>query len=364
MFSAIRQAQQQAYQNNTAFDQNAWKTAFDIASNFNKLSDGYTTMQDNRRKLQENFDTQEWRTKADNAKNKMIFDTAPYQTDASIAQHNTTIATEPNRANALNTGYWRQVTENNIAEQNSQADYDLAKFIGENRSTEQGFPRSIKELYHLAIDQGFDKANPLAFSKLAQEAQKFVQQDAYRMGAIDPKQAQETLNYYGTSDYRIGSDGHLEGEYYKSERPLTEEQRKQIATYGQKTAHTPANAIELAHIRAAYQNQQNALKAINSFEKEALKTFMSEADIQAGKQAIAERYGVSLNDLSTNDIPMTTAEQPSAQSTQISAQPSTQSANEIAAYYQQRINQAQTEEERQNLKLEYLNTLKYYGYVQ
>lgn len=201
--SDIYRAQQDALRNQQAFDQQAWQNAFNIANHFNKLSDGYTAMVDNRRKLQENFDTQAWRVNATNAENKYRFDTADGRTNALNAQNQAIVDSAPYKTQ-------ESIALSNLNGAKAQSEYDALKWMGQ-----YAFDPSSQRVYTpqeqavLGYQQGLAQSNPLLMQRFIQPAQTFAQTEAYNIAPYSPQYASQTRHQAGLSSTMLDTDNNI-----------------------------------------------------------------------------------------------------------------------------------------------------------
>lgn len=159
------------YAQPTEFDQNAWKTAFDIANAFTSAENNRTTANENARKHQELLDTQAWRTAYANAQNQAN----------TVAQQNT-------------------LTQ----QQGIQQFYQLTPQL---MVDENGRARSNEEIFNIARQN--QNLNPALYQQLFGNYQKEAQTNAQEMAHINPQMASQYRTMAGLSPNLVDNSGNV-----------------------------------------------------------------------------------------------------------------------------------------------------------
>ncbi|WP_179108685.1 hypothetical protein, partial [Rodentibacter genomosp. 2] len=258
------------YAQPTEFDQNAWKTAFDIANNF-------ATTSENHRKNRENLATEDWRTAYQNTwyeqgaaqkklevadlqrlfdKNKLI---DPSDTQAKIAQNQASAAEQTN------------------AYTKHQALADSWKMISDAVQTNGGRMPTTEELFNIA--RANPNINPALFANVANQYQNWAGNQARILAPINPQVASAYNVLGGITDTMLDNNGNLVN--FNSNQVLapnlTAEQQANLVTeqamlpqWGQ-NIRTGNSGLEAAKIRQEMQaerlNNQAEVKANDEFQK-------------------------------------------------------------------------------------------------
>ena len=145
------------------FDQNAWKTAFDMADRFAQSSEKH-------RANRENLATSDWRVALQNATN---------QTGIAEQQNKLT------QANAIQQGW---------------------DFLQQNAIDENGRARTAEELFTLAQRQ---KLNPALYAQLFSANQDYAQNAAQEIAPINPQMASQFRAMAGLSPNIVDNQGNV-----------------------------------------------------------------------------------------------------------------------------------------------------------
>lgn len=166
------------YAQPTEFDQNAWKTAFDIANAFTNAENNRTVAEANKVKTEDL---------------KRLYSNA-LQTDPSAIQA-TISENQLNRAKNLN-----GITEQQgIAQWNNLAPKLLVD--------EFGRPRTNEQVFHLARQQ--QNLNPVILQKLLENYQKQAGEQALQIAPYNPQYAATTRALAGLSEFGLGKNGEI-----------------------------------------------------------------------------------------------------------------------------------------------------------
>lgn len=244
------------YAQPTEFDQNAWKTAFDIANSF-------ATVSENHRKNRENLATEDWRVSLANAQNKAN----------TVAQQN-----------AL------------TQQQGVQQLYQLTPQL---MVDDNGKIRSNEEIFNIARQD--QNLNPALYQQLLGNYQKEAQTAAQEIAQINPQMASQYRTIAGLSPNLVDNSGNVinfnsgevvgaiapeqlanfaSGNYWQNAllaQKATQEAQKAQAIAEARLPYT-LEAIE-ARANAAQQKQENwqqhktdeaQLKQVNDFISQAV----------------------------------------------------------------------------------------------
>lgn len=175
------------YAQPSEFDQNAWKTAFDMADRFAQASEKH-------RANVENLATQEARINHANwdFMNKERMGNLEYQDNQ--RKYNNALQTDPSTIAATIAGNQYATTKAGIAQQALQGEHNLTQLLPKYAVNQDGSFRTLQEAYNAAVAAG-EKVDPYAFAKAyeagmaAQNAQRDLGyqliQDSRRTG-VDP----------------------------------------------------------------------------------------------------------------------------------------------------------------------------------
>lgn len=151
------------YAQPSEFDQNAWKTAFDMADRFAQTSEKH-------RANRENLDTSIWRVALQNATN---------QAGAAEQQNKLT------QANAMQQGW---------------------DFLQQNAVDQNGRVRNAEELFNLAQHQ---KLNPALYAQLFAANQNYAQNAAQEIAPINASMASQYRTMAGLSPNLVDNEGNV-----------------------------------------------------------------------------------------------------------------------------------------------------------
>lgn len=189
------------YAPRSEFDQTSWKTAFDIANAFTGVENNRTLANDNIRKLQEMYSTQD---------SRVAFNNNNYQTG--IGRNNINLAntrrlydnamqTDPSRISSEIATNNYNVANSNFNRDNVMAKSQLANFYGNNGYDESGRLRTPEELRTMM--NGAPNINPQAFALANQGLANYFQTGAKNMAFFNPTVASQMYAQSGATDYII-----------------------------------------------------------------------------------------------------------------------------------------------------------------
>lgn len=159
-----------AYSQPSEFDQNAWKTAFDIANGFTNAEHNRTRANDAARAYQENMAT------SANRVNYMNWDFGNKQAmgDLKLADtrrlYQNALQTDPSAVQATIAQNHYSTTSNNVANQSLQGNQEAQQIYAKYAFDANGKPRTWNEIYQTAQADGVTPQNMYAITPFSQAA--------------------------------------------------------------------------------------------------------------------------------------------------------------------------------------------------
>lgn len=195
------------YAQPTQFDQNAWKTAFDIANAFTNAENNRTVANENARKHQENLATSDWRVKFQNNEYQTGIGTNNVKLADLKRLYNNALQTDPSSiAATISQNQLNQAKNlNGITEQQGIAQWNslAPKLLVD----EFGRPRINEQIFQLARQQ--QNLNPVILQQLLGDYQKKAAEQALQIAPYNPQFASNTRALAGLSDFTLGPNGDL-----------------------------------------------------------------------------------------------------------------------------------------------------------
>lgn len=195
------------YAQPTQFDQNAWKTAFDIANAFTNAENNRTVANENARKHQENLATSDWRVKFQNNEYQTGIGTNNVKLADLKRLYNNALQTDPSSiAATISQNQLNQAKNlNGITEQQGIAQWN--NLAPELLVDENGRARTAEQVFNLANQQ--QNLNPVILQKLLGDYQKKAAEQALQIAPYNPQFASNTRALAGLSDFTLGPNGDL-----------------------------------------------------------------------------------------------------------------------------------------------------------
>lgn len=203
------------YAQPTEFDQNAWKTAFDIANAFTGAENSRTIANENARKHQENLATQDWRVKFQNNEYETGIGTNNVKLADLQRLYSNALQTDPSAIQSTIAQNNFNTTQYKIGEQGILGQDEAARLVSQYGFNPDGTVRSMPQVYQAAQADGKQVTNPYAFSPFwtASNQERANQQALYQdivnnsmgttidaagnvvsTGKIDPQKLTNNLN--------------------------------------------------------------------------------------------------------------------------------------------------------------------------
>ncbi|MGX3066025.1 hypothetical protein [Ursidibacter arcticus] len=261
------------YAQPSAYDQNAWKTAFDISNAFAETSEKH-------RQNRENLATSDWRVAYQNNN----FETGIGKNNISLADlrrvYNNALQTDPSQVASTIANNNYNTTNHNLNTQKLQGEDQRIQIEAKYRYDPLGRMRSDEEVHNLALQNG-DLTSNYAKANLQQVLQKYYTDTASVIAPLNPQMAgnfgyQAGLPYMvdNQNNLVVGSTGEVIAQNLSPE---------QIASlYRQPSSQKVQEAQELAKLKHQY-----TLDAINARQQGALEKQQNWASIQQDKDLIS-----------------------------------------------------------------------------
>ncbi|THA11350.1 hypothetical protein [Rodentibacter pneumotropicus] len=258
------------YTQPTEFDQNAWKTAFDISNAFTNANNERTLADENARKLRENLATEDWRT---------AYQKADFLDRENLANWNVTTrdATQKGTIDFTNAQNQANTAAQNNAYMQHNAIADSWRMITDAVQANGGRMPTQEELFNIARTN--PNINPALFANVASQYQNWAANQARMLAPVNPKVASQYNVLGGITPNMLDNNGNLVN--FNSDQVLasnlTPEQKTNFVTgqamLPQMTQHNRmgSNDLEAAKIRQEMQteplNNQIKQKANEEFQK-------------------------------------------------------------------------------------------------
>ncbi|THA14890.1 hypothetical protein [Rodentibacter pneumotropicus] len=188
------------YTQPTEFDQNAWKTAFDISNAFTNANNNRTSADENARKHRENLATEDWRT----AYQKADFLDRTNQANWNIDTRNATQQGAINFTNAQNQA--NAAAQNNAYTQHN-AIADSWRMITDAVQANGGRMPTQEELFNIA--RANPNINPALFANVASQYQNWAGNQARMLAPVNPQAASQYNVLGGITPNMLDNNGNV-----------------------------------------------------------------------------------------------------------------------------------------------------------
>lgn len=171
------------YAQPTEFDQNAWKTAFDIANAFTGAENSRTIANENARKHQENLATSDWRVKFQNNEYQTGIGTNNVKLADLKRLYSNALQTDPSAIQATIAQNNFNTTQYKIGEQGILGQHEAAKLVSQYGFDKNGNAVALPQVFKNATADGYQPTNPYATTSFYQAGnQERAKQQALYQG--------------------------------------------------------------------------------------------------------------------------------------------------------------------------------------